>query len=101
MSAERADALAEAAALLRANGYAVVTKAQAEHWDRWLAESHARERQLHDQEQRLIWMVCDLMHRCQQLLEGRRPTWWRELRRAWRDSDYRQPIVLSDPALRR
>lgn len=88
-----------AADLLRAHGYAVVTATQAKRWDSWLAEAHDRERAQHDENWRLMQEISLLEARCSELLQGRRPTWWREFRKRWRGdlSWLRNPVVGHEP----
>lgn len=95
------DEIRAAAELLRANGYAVVTRSQAEHWDRWLAESHDREREHYDVNVRLYHELGFLEAHVERLLGGSRPAWWREFRRRRRtDSHLHNPVVGRDPAVR-
>lgn len=96
------DSLAVCADALRAAGYAVVTQAQADMWDSWLAESHAREGKVQDELVRLSQMTAGLMAACRELLNGSRPRWWREYVTTW--NDYRShtaPVVGREPRTKR
>lgn len=91
--AETRDALTEAADLLRAHGYAVVMKVEAERWDTWIKEGWARERELQDQ----LWQVDHLTDRCTALAAPSRPRWLREARRFLARYEWTEPLVFSRP----
>lgn len=93
------DEVAKACELVRAAGYAVVTKTQAEMWDAWLTESHRRETQLHDELTRYAQELAYLVDRTRELLEGRRPRWWRGFLQDYNDlGRHRDPVVGPEPA---
>lgn len=85
---DKGDELIRACNLVRANGYAIVTQTQADWWDRWLRESHAREMELHDQAVRLIGGYGLLLDRATLTLAPSRPRWLREARRWWNNSGW-------------
>lgn len=81
MSGERkgsVDELIAACRLVRENGYAVVPAVQYDLWERWLRESHEREREAHDEIAHLASEAWWLLERCRTLLNGSRPQWFRD-----------------------
>jgi hypothetical protein len=93
------DEVAKACQLVRAAGYAVVTKTQAEMWDAWLTESHRRETEAQDELTRYMQELAYLVDRTRELLEGRRPQWWRGFIRDYNQWDRnRVPVVGPEPA---
>lgn len=87
----------EACDLVRANGYVVVSTVENEMWATWLRESYDRNRKVHDEVQQCLWQIGFLMARCEELLDGRRPRWWRRARKWWADCAWGEPITLRFP----
>lgn len=100
MSDEKAQKVIDAANLLREHGYAIVTQTEKEMWDRWLHESHERERQSHDEIQRLIWQYGGLLERITKLLAPSRPRWLRAERSWWNCYGWTEPIVFDREPIR-
>lgn len=86
--------LIAACQLVRAAGYVVVTKLEAEHDHRSLEYAWAENRQLRDQHQRLLWQVIGLTERCGRLLNGSRPRWFRDARSFLARYEYLEPLVF-------
>lgn len=89
-----AEKIIAAAKVLREHGYAIVTQVQADMWDKWLAESHTRERELHDQMTRLCGEYARLLDRVTRLVAPSRPRWLRDTRSWWNRAGYQDPLVF-------
>lgn len=92
-SNEEAAKLIAACDLVRAAGYAVVPKGEAERYVNGLQTAWADNRVERDQKQRLLWQVIYLTDQCAALLNGSRPAWYRRARRFLNRYEYCAPLV--------